>query len=646
MEQQNQIFETLSPTRLFFRCALPSMASMAVIALYTIADGVFVGRFIGSDALAAINLVMPVLSISFALADMVAVGSSVQIAIRLGEKKELEASRIFTVCSLLIVGISVAVGMIGYFGAEPLLRLMGADAEVTAFAVEYTKVYAVFAPFIMVFFAVDNYLRICGRTHYSMALNIMTSLLNILLDYLFLGVLRLGIGSAALASCIGLSLGTLLGYWPFLRKKLQLRFVRGKIRLRQIVNILFNGSSEFFSNIAGSILMIILNSLLLRLAGSMAVAAFSIVLYVDSIMATLLYGMTDSIQPAISYCYGAKLRGRMFAFEKRVLLAGALLSGLTLAGMRLGGQGIIALFIRENDPALLEMSLRAMELFSFTYLTGWIGVGLSAFFTAVNRPGTSLGISIGRALFFPLLSLAVLVPLLGVDGVWLTSAVSSTLTAAAAVIFLARFLHGQKTSRARNAPRGKADGLEEQINTAPAEDAGGLEEHMIIRKETPADHEAVCELVRTAFADAEHSDGQEHELVAALRKSNAFVPGLSLVAEVDGTLVGHILFTEIRIGGRTALALAPLAVLPAYQRRGVGSALIAEGHRAARELRYPCSVVLGSEKYYPKFGYLPAERFGIRPPFDVPSENFMALPLSDEPVRMEGIVRYAKEFGI
>lgn len=444
MEQQNQIFETLSPTRLFFRCALPSMVSMAVAALYTIADGVFVGRFIGSDALAAINLVMPVLSISFALADMVAVGSSVQIAIHLGEKKELEASRIFTVCSLLIVGISAVVGVIGYFGAEPLVRLMGADAEVTALSVEYIKVYAVFAPFIMVFFAVDNYLRICGRTHYSMALNIMTSLLNILLDYLFLGVLRLGIGSAALASCIGLSLGTLLGYWPFLRKKLQLRFVRGKIRLRQIANILFNGSSEFFSNIAGSILMIILNSILLHLAGSMAVAAFSIVLYVDSIMASLLYGMTDSMQPAISYCYGAKLRGRMFAFEKRVLLAGALLSGITLAGMRLGGQGIISLFIRENDPALLEMSLRAMELFSFTYLTGWIGVGLSAFFTAVNRPGTSLGISIGRALFFPLLALAVLVPLLGVDGVWLTSAASSTLTAVTAAVFLARFLYGQK----------------------------------------------------------------------------------------------------------------------------------------------------------------------------------------------------------
>ena len=443
---KNQIFETLSPTRLFLRCAIPNMVSMAVVSLYMIADGIFVGRFVGAGALAAINLVMPVISIAFALADMVAVGSSVQIAIHLGQKKATEASRIFTICSLLIIGISCAVGIAGYFGAEPLLYLMGADAEVTALAVEYVRVYAAFSPLIMVFFAVDNYLRICGRTHYSMAINIITAVLNIILDYIFLGVLHWGVGAAALASCIGLSLGTILGYLPFLAKKLPIRFVRGTISYRLIRNILYNGFSEFFSNIAGSVMMIILNGVLLHLSGGAAVAAFSIVLYVDSIVASLLYGMTDSMQPAISYCYGAELRRRMFAFEKRVLFAGALVSLLTFIGMRTGGHAIISLFIQENESALLEMSLRAMRLFSFTYLSGWIGVGLSAFFTAVNKPGISLGISLGRALVFPLLALSVLVPLLGIDGVWLTSAAGSVLTAVVSVFFLMHFLHKEKTA--------------------------------------------------------------------------------------------------------------------------------------------------------------------------------------------------------
>lgn len=110
----------------------------------------------------------------------------------------------------------------------------------------------------------------------------------------------------------------------------------------------------------------------------------------------------------------------------------------------MGGDLIISLFIQENDPALLEMSLRAIKLFSFTYLTSWIGVGLGAFFTAVNKPGISLGISMGRALVFPVLALAVLTPVLGMDGVWVTPAVSGGLAAIVAVCFLVRFLHREK----------------------------------------------------------------------------------------------------------------------------------------------------------------------------------------------------------
>ena len=241
MSKQTELYETLSPTRLFFKFAIPNMISMAVTALYFIADGIFVGRFVGADALAAINLVMPFINIRFVFSDMVAVGSAVQIAIHLGEKKEEEASRIFTICSLLIVLASCLIGAAGFFAIGPILQLLGADAAVTALAVSYVKVYAVFAPLIMVFFAVDNYLRICGRTRYSMTINVGTALINVVLDYLFLGVLHWGIGAAALASCLGYSLGTILSYLPFTLKKLPLRFVRGKVSPGLMRNIFFNG---------------------------------------------------------------------------------------------------------------------------------------------------------------------------------------------------------------------------------------------------------------------------------------------------------------------------------------------------------------------------------------------------------------------
>lgn len=169
---------------------------------------------------------------------------------------------------------------------------------------------------------------------------------------------------------------------------------------------------------------------------------------------------------------------------------------------------------------------------------------------------------------------------------------------------------------------------------------------MLIRKEEPKDYETIYAVVKDAFDSAEHADGNEQDLVNDLRKGEAFIPDLSLVAEIDGKIVGHIMFTRATVGESTVLALAPLSVLPEYQRRGIGISLIQAGHKIADQLGYGYSIVLGSEKYYPKAGYLPAGKFGIKPPFDVPDENFMAYKIKGNAPDVYGVIRYAKEFGI
>ena len=169
---------------------------------------------------------------------------------------------------------------------------------------------------------------------------------------------------------------------------------------------------------------------------------------------------------------------------------------------------------------------------------------------------------------------------------------------------------------------------------------------MFIRKEETKDYEIVYSVVKRAFDSAEHADGNEHDLVNELRRGTAFIPELSLVAVVDGEIVGHIMFTEAKIGDESVLALAPLSVLPEYQKQGIGTALIKEGHKIAKELGYTYSLVLGSENYYPRVGYSPAIDYGIKPPFDVPSENFMAYRLREDIPGIQGILKYAKEFGI
>ena len=169
---------------------------------------------------------------------------------------------------------------------------------------------------------------------------------------------------------------------------------------------------------------------------------------------------------------------------------------------------------------------------------------------------------------------------------------------------------------------------------------------MEIRQEQAGDHNSVFQVVTEAFSSAEHSDGNEQELVTLLRATSSFIPELSLVAVEDGKIVGHILFTKITIGEHIELALAPLSVLPAYQRRGIGLSLIREGHRIAKQLGYDYSVVLGSPAYYPRAGYLPASLYGIEAPFEVQDEYFMAFKLQSDAPQVKGMVKYDPAFGI
>ena len=169
---------------------------------------------------------------------------------------------------------------------------------------------------------------------------------------------------------------------------------------------------------------------------------------------------------------------------------------------------------------------------------------------------------------------------------------------------------------------------------------------MRIRPEQCDDYEKIYLLIKEAFATAEHADGNEQDLVVALRKSDAYVSQLALVAEIKGELVGHILFTKSNVGNQEVLVLAPLSVKPFYQKQGIGSSLVTEGHRIAKALNYQYSLVLGSELYYPRFGYAPAEPMGVVLPKGIPSANLMAIPLQENAPPLNGPIAYAKEFGL
>ncbi|MCL2827629.1 MAG: GNAT family N-acetyltransferase [Oscillospiraceae bacterium] len=166
---------------------------------------------------------------------------------------------------------------------------------------------------------------------------------------------------------------------------------------------------------------------------------------------------------------------------------------------------------------------------------------------------------------------------------------------------------------------------------------------LTIRQETPADYAAVYALTKAAFAEMEHADGDEQDMVERLRKREGFLPALSLVAELDGEIVGHSIFTELKIGDHAGVILGPVSVLPIHMRQGIGSALIERGHTVAKSLGFPLSVLVGHADYYPRFGYEPIAPHGITFPVDAPAECMMVKFLDESGKSARGMAQFPAE---
>jgi len=423
----SKVFLDTPPTKLFFQCAVPAVITSVFGALYSVVDGIFVGRYLGEDALAAINLIMPIIMIVEAISNMIATGASVNMSMLLGAQRREEASRVFSFSVKFILAFSCIISILGFFFARSFICLISPGASEAAIrcGTDYLRIYAVFGPLIPIYFATDNFLRVCGKQRLSMVIGIATQFLNVLLNFLFIAVLHKGVKAAAVASCVSIVLGSVITLVIFLGKRMDVYYTKENIPAAQFFRIVANGSSELFSSIATSIMSVVMNLFLLKYGGTTAVAAFSIVMYVDSIIGMLNFGICDSLQPAISYCYGAGRLNRMKAIFHRVLATTIIVSIISFLFMLLVGPHAVKIFIKPDDTDLLKMSITAVQIFSFSYLVGWIDMCFSSFFTAVDQPVRSLLVSLFGTLVFPIGFLFLLTAIMGLNGVWLMASAAA-----------------------------------------------------------------------------------------------------------------------------------------------------------------------------------------------------------------------------
>ena len=429
------IFSGMRPLKLFFFASVPGAVSMLASALYQTIDGVLVGQFLGATAFAAINLAMPFVIINFSLADLIGVGAAVPIAIYLGRKETGEACNIFTCACLMIVGTGFIIGGALFAAAPGLMELMGADGEFAALATQYLQVYAVCSPVTTIVFAADNFLRICGFIRGSMFLNLLMSVLSAILEFIFLGVFRWGVWGASLATCIGMLVCAVIAFIPFFSGKAILRFCRPHFHIEMVKKIIVCGSPNFLNNIAGRITSILMNAILVRLGGETAVSVYGVLMFVDGFVQPLLYGMCDSLQPAVGYNWGAGKFSRVRAIEKCCFVASGVVSLTSAAAITLFPEEITGLFIADAGAQTTALSVSALYLFSITYVTRWFSFAAQSYMLAVEKPVAASLISVSTALFFPVILIGALWPL-GLTGIWLNFPATALLAAVLSLVIL------------------------------------------------------------------------------------------------------------------------------------------------------------------------------------------------------------------
>ncbi len=436
MEASNSLFATAKPLKLFLTVAIPGMVSMLAMSLYLAFEGGFVGQLVGQAALAAVNIGMPVVMINNALADLVGVGSSAPISVALGRKDHQKANNVFTCSVLLIFLMSTLTGILIFFLAPLFVSLMGAEGELAALSVRYIRVYALMSPCTAITFAMDNYLRISGFIKGSMYLNIFMTVLTVSFLALFLGVMDMNVEGSALASTLAIAICAGIAFVPFLRKKAILKFVRPRFSFSLIREIVACGMPTFLNNVAGRITAIFMNSALIREGGQTAVAAYSVLMYASGVVEPMLYGMCDSVQPAVGYNWGAGSLKRVAGITKVSFCICGLVSVFCAAVMFVIPGPIVSIFVNvQKEPALYEMALGAMPYMGLSFLLGWFCFAVQGFFAAVEKPFYATLVSVMSAIVTPLFLLWALQPL-GLTGLWLNYFGRTLLTGILAVILL------------------------------------------------------------------------------------------------------------------------------------------------------------------------------------------------------------------
>lgn len=426
-------FETKMTYFQFLRYLGPSVLTMIFLSFYTTIDGFFVSKYAGSDALAGINIVIPITCIIFGVSVMLATGAGAIIGEKLGQKKEQEANEIFSFISIVLLVFSIIFTFVGIIFLKEICIFLGSSTRLLEHVLPYA--FVIFLGTIPMSFKLffEYLVRTDGRPNIGMLMSMTGLILNVVLDYIFVALFDMGTLGAAWGTFLSITVSMLIGLGYFLKYS-HIKFYKPRLNWTVLFKSCTNGSSEMLTEMSTGITTFLFNLIIMKFFGEDGIAAVTIIMYIYYFFISFYMGIAVATAPIVSYNAGSRNHKKIKETTRYSFITIALSSVLILAVSLLCGKQIIHLFVDGGN--VFTLTWDGLKLFNPVFLFIGLNVFLSGYFTALGNGVISALISSLRSLILVVLFILILPKFIGVSGVWLTMPLAEATT-----IFIAIYLY-------------------------------------------------------------------------------------------------------------------------------------------------------------------------------------------------------------
>lgn len=429
------ILGTEKISKLFLKFCAPAVAAMVICGMQGMIDGIFVGNLVGEIGLASVNIAQPFMQLIYGCTFIVCIGSMSLLGRLLGEGNEKGAQDVFRTSTVALVIMSIIVAFLGVLFNKKIAVILGANEELIVGVSTYIKTIAIFAPIISIKTLFGFTDRIIGKPNVYLNATIISVIIQILLNILFVYKLELGIQGAALATGIS-NIGALIVVVPYmLDKKNKVNIFKGKFNKEFIWPICYNGSSEGVTSLATAISTFLFNMAFMNIAGPAGVAAFTAITYIANFGVLLMFGVSDGIGPIVSYNYGYEKFKRVREGIKLSLMSTFIIGVAVFSILFVFGEDLVSLFSKSNTE-VISLAANGARVYAIAFLFNGFNIVNSGYFTSIGNAKASIIVAASRGLIFIIIGIMILPLIFGINGIWLTVPFAEIITVIIGIITL------------------------------------------------------------------------------------------------------------------------------------------------------------------------------------------------------------------